>query len=199
MDRAHGCPEGCKQGCRVSRIIHLVRHAEPAATWGADPDPGLSGLGHQQAAALAGGLPEAVELWTSPMARCRQTAAPLATRLGHTPLVVPAVSEIPMPQGLDDPRSWLTSVLHGQWADQTDEIRSWRDAAVAAVAGAAPADTPLVIFTHFIAINAIVSAITGEGRVTCFQPGHASITTLQLDAGRLTLVAKGAEQAIVLT
>jgi broad specificity phosphatase PhoE len=183
----------------VSRTIHLVRHAEPAASWGADPDPGLSTLGQQQAQAFAASFGGPATLWTSPMARCRETAGPLAARLRQVPEIVPAVSEIPTPHGLSDARGWLMDVLRGHWPDQAATIQSWRESVVTAVSDASVDGPPLVIFTHFIAINAVVSAITGDSRVTVFQPGHASVTTLVLEDGRLRLVSTGAEQAIVLT
>jgi broad specificity phosphatase PhoE len=187
----------------VSRLIHLIRHGEPAASWGADPDPCLSALGHRQAVAraeeLVSSLGSELEVWTSPMQRCRQTAAPLLDGLSIDGLIVPAVSEIPTPEGLADPRGWLTGLLHGTWDEIDAGLQSWRDGTIGAVAGISETGPPLVIFTHFIAINALVSHVTDDRRVTCFQPGHASCTVLQLSAGRLTLVSTGAEQAVVLT
>ena len=47
------------------------------------------------------------------------------------------------------------------------------------------------IFTHFVAINAVISAATGDDRVLSFQPDHASITTFDVKAGKLTLVERG--------
>ena len=68
--------------------IRLVRHGRATGGWDADVDPGLDELGVAQAAALAdllGPLGDAAgrrALVTSPMRRCRETAAPLAARWG---------------------------------------------------------------------------------------------------------------------
>lgn len=67
----------------------LVRHAEPAALAEDDPqstDPSLSPLGARQAEAVAEWLaPMGVDAVVSgPARRARETAAPLATRLGGT-------------------------------------------------------------------------------------------------------------------
>jgi broad specificity phosphatase PhoE len=47
------------------------------------------------------------------------------------------------------------------------------------------------IFTHFVAINAAVSAATGDDRVLSFQPGHASITVFEVEDGKLRLIERG--------
>jgi len=51
------------------------------------------------------------------------------------------------------------------------------------------------VFSHYVAINAAMSCLTGEDRVLTFRPDHASISTLDVDAGRLTLVERGPEAA----
>ena len=52
-----------------------------------------------------------------------------------------------------------------------------------------------VVATHFVAINVAVGAATGDDRVWCCSPAHASVTELMLDDGSLTLVTLGAETA----
>ncbi len=49
------------------------------------------------------------------------------------------------------------------------------------------------IFSHFVAINAAVSAATGDDRVLSFRPGNASITVFETDGTRLTLIERGLE------
>ena len=60
--------------------IHLVRHGRAAAGWDVDRDPGLDALGAQQAAAVAERLAPLgpLEILSSPLRRCRETAGPLA-------------------------------------------------------------------------------------------------------------------------
>ena len=77
-------------------LIHLVRHAEPAGSWGSHPDPGLSELGRAQARAvvrtLAGLSPRATV--SSPLLRCQETAAPFAVVAGLAPRIEPRVAQI---------------------------------------------------------------------------------------------------------
>jgi broad specificity phosphatase PhoE len=178
-------------------LIRLVRHAEPAALWGAHPDPGLSEKGRGQAAAVAGVLTgvDAPVLLTSPLARCRETAAPLEDALGRQAQVERAVAEVPTPTGLLDTRAWLTAVMGGTWHSAGPELRHWRDA-VAATLMSLSHDA--IIFSHFVAINAAVSVALGEDAVTVFKPGHASVTVLSASGGRLSVVALGDEAAIAL-
>ena len=65
--------------------LHLVRHGRATGGWDVDPDPGLDPLGVEQADRLVerlaplGPLP----VVTSPLRRCRETAAPLAHAMEH--------------------------------------------------------------------------------------------------------------------
>jgi len=49
------------------------------------------------------------------------------------------------------------------------------------------------VFSHFVAINAVISVLAGGGRVIAFRPDHASITTFDLGAGGLRLIERGAQ------
>jgi broad specificity phosphatase PhoE len=69
--------------------VHVIRHGKPASTWGdSDEDPGLDAVGQQQAEAVAEvllALPPGLRpdrVVSSPLRRCRETAAPLARALG---------------------------------------------------------------------------------------------------------------------
>jgi broad specificity phosphatase PhoE len=46
----------------------------------------------------------------------------------------------------------------------------------------------VAIFSHFVAINAVLSLVHGHDRVIGFRPDHASITTLDAADGRLGVV-----------
>ncbi|MHB8528932.1 MAG: histidine phosphatase family protein [Caulobacteraceae bacterium] len=182
--------------------IWLIRHARPSAAWGGeDDDPGLDGTGRTQAVAAAKALlalpagDRATSVVSSPLRRCRQTAEPLAAALGLAVDIDPAVGEIPTPRDLAHDRRgpWLRTALAGQWADIAGDLdyEAWRRAVCAAVAGRPGA----AIFSHFVAINAVVSLLAGEDRVIGFRPDHASITILELGGGGLELVERGAEAA----
>jgi hypothetical protein len=49
------------------------------------------------------------------------------------------------------------------------------------------------VFSHYVAINAVMSLLAEDDRVLVFRPDHASITTLVTDGGGLSLVEAGRE------
>ncbi len=180
--------------------VYMIRHGRAAAGWGhegADPDPGLDDVGHDQARAACAALlalPERPTLiLTSPLRRCRETAAPFAAALGLEPIVEPRVTEIPTPKALADTArpDWLRAAFKGTWAGIEGDLDylAWRDAVAAAVAEHPNA----AIFSHFVAINAALSAALGKAEVNIMQPDNASITTFETDGSRLTLVTEGRE------
>jgi len=182
--------------------IYLIRHARPAAVWGGgEDDPGLDEVGQGQALAAADWLaalnplqrPSAVA--SSPLRRCRQTAQPFADAIGASVEVEPAVGEIPTPAALPAAARgpWLRHAFRGAWSDIEGDIdyEIWRRA----VAGAVAARSGFAIFSHFVAINAVVSLLTADARVVVFRPDHASITVLETSGSGLRLVSLGAEGA----
>src|SRR5947209_409519 len=140
--------------------LYLIRHGKPASTWGdADDDPGLDETGRAQAQAVAdrlSSLPEGLRpraVVSSPLRRCRETAAPLAARLGLKVQIDQAVGEIPTPRGLsaEERPAWLRRAFEGDWSEIEGDLdyRVWRAEAkrsVTAHAGAA-------VFSHYVAIN----------------------------------------------
>ena len=180
--------------------LYLIRHGKPASVWGdADDNPGLDDLGLSQArgardAILA--LPKAlqpVRVVSSPLRRCRETAVPLAEALGVEIEIDPAVGEIPTPAGIGvtDRSAWLRNAFGGLWREIEGDLdyEAWRRAIAASLL--ARGDT--AVFSHFVAINAVLSTIAEDERVVSFRPDHASISVLETDGQTLTLVAKGRE------
>jgi broad specificity phosphatase PhoE len=178
-------------------LLYLVRHAEPAALWGAHPDPGLSPLGKQQAQGVGDTLKAygVTALVSSPLARCRETALPLEVDLGHRAVIDRAVAEIPVPTSVTEHRPWLMAVMSGNWNDDHVDplLRAWRNRVGTALIEMAQ-DT--IVFSHFVAINAAVGLAKGSDQVTVFKPGHASVTVLSNEGGNLNLVKLGDESAI---
>ena len=175
-------------------MIFLIRHGEAAASWGDHPDPGLSDLGKGQARAVAeilSGL-GAISAVTSPMQRCRETAMPFEARAGLTARVMPEVSEISTPAGIDDRVSWLRGLMAGTWTEAGQEFVDWRQRMSKNVS-----DLPdgMAVFSHFVAINALVGALEGDDRVTIFRPGHCSVTRLERRNGVLRVAEYGSESA----
>jgi len=180
--------------------LYMIRHGRPAAVWGQDDDdPGLDDAGKAQAAAardwlLALPLAERPKrVVSSPLRRCRETAEPTAAALGVTIEIDPVVGEIPTPKALSlaERGPWLRQAFQGTW-DQIEgdlDYDAWRREIVASLLGRG--DT--AVFSHYVAINAVVSQLTGEARVLAFRPDHTSITVLETDGSGLTLVEKGRE------
>jgi broad specificity phosphatase PhoE len=182
--------------------LYLIRHGRPAAAWGeADDDPGLDEAGAAQAAAARDwllALPAAERpkrVVSSPLRRCRETAAPTAEALGVPVEVDPMVGEIPTPAALrpDERGGWLRKAFQGTWGEIEGDLDydAWRRG----IAGSLRARGDTAVFSHYVAINAVVSHLLGDDRVVSFRPDHASITVLQTDGGSLELVEKGREAA----
>lgn len=175
-------------------LVHLVRHGRAAAGWDTATDPGLDDLGREQAGAVALRLaplgPLAVV--SSPLQRCRETAAPLAAAWGVEVAIEPAVAEIPSPEGIGmaDRVEWLRTAMSGPWSMLGPRYTAYREAVVAAVT-ALPADT--VVFSHFVAINVLIGAALDDDRVLIRSLDNCSVTVVEVASGRLRLVEGGHE------
>lgn len=179
-------------------MIYLIRHGEPAGSYGAHPDPGLTELGARQAFAAAEMLATAGAKWavTSPLARSRETAAQFEKLMETHARIEPGVGEIITPPGIPDRATWLKGVMAGGWSQTDERLQAWRRRVLATVEKL-PEET--AVFSHFIAINAIVGLLNDDDRVVAFRPGHASITRLSRVGGALRIVELGAEAATVVT
>ena len=171
----------------------LVRHGEAAAGWGQDSDPGLSDLGRQQAHDVAEQLAPLGPrpILTSPLRRCRETAAPLSERWGVDPLVTTGVGEIRAPDDeLTARDAWLRDALTRPWNELPDAQRRWRDDVVACLLAQT---TDCVVFTHFVAINVAIGAATANDMVVCRRVGNCSVTLVESDARGLSLLESSPE------
>lgn len=175
-------------------MIFLIRHGEAAASWGDHPDPGLSDLGKGQAEAAAEILSRlgATSAISSPMQRCRETARPFEALAGLTAKIVPDVSEISTPAGIDDRVAWLRGLMAGTWTEAGADLSAWRSRMSETVTNLPDG---VAVFSHFVAINALVGALEGDDRVTVFRPGHCSVTRLERRGGVLRVAEYGSESA----
>jgi broad specificity phosphatase PhoE len=179
-------------------MIYLIRHGEPAGSWGTDPNPGLTELGARQAADAAETLARAgaKRSITSPLQRCRETAAPFEKLMETHARIEPAVGEIITPPGIEDRPQWLKAVMAGRWSTLGPDFDNWRAGVMAAVD---KVHDETAIFSHFVAINVIAGMLTGDDRVMIFRPAHCSITKLERRNGKLAIVELGSEAATVVT
>jgi broad specificity phosphatase PhoE len=173
-------------------MIIFVRHGEAAAGWGHHRDPGLSETGQLQAQAVAETLiretPECV--LSSPMLRCRETAAPLAELAGLDVTIDPDVSEIPTPPDVSDRVDWLRQLMSGQWADAPALVLDWHKRLLNRL-NSLPDRT--IVFSHFVAINALVGYLEARSDVMVFRPDYCSMTRLQQTPEGVALISRGAE------
>jgi broad specificity phosphatase PhoE len=174
--------------------LYLVRHGRAAAGWDTDPDPGLDEVGERQAQAVADLLAPLgpLHIESSPLRRCRETAAPLAARWDRPLSIEPRIAEIPSPEGvaMADRVEWLRAAMRGSWGDLGVRYTAFRDA-VAAALRARDGDT--VLFSHFVAINAAIGAATGDDRLVIRSLDNCSVTVIDVVDGVLTLVEGGHE------
>lgn len=178
--------------------IYMVRHGRAAAGWNEDPDPGLDELGRQQSLRVASTLSARgpLPVVSSPLLRCQQTAFPLATAWKQDVRIEPLVGEIPSPDGyaLEDRVTWLRDAMAGTWSEVAqksgDHYATYRRSIADCVASI-QADT--VIFSHYIAINAVIGAAMGDDRVVIASLDNCSVTIFEAIDGKLSLVEIGGE------
>ena len=177
----------------MPRLV-LVRHGRATGGWDDEPDPGLDELGQHQAQAIAArlapGLP--VALVSSPLRRCRETAAALAEQWSAVVTIEACVAEIPSPEGvpLNDRVGWLREACAGTWASLGLRYESYRDD-IAAYLLSLTEDT--VVFSHFIAINAAIGVAMGDDRIVIASLDNTSCTILEHDGITMRLVEAGSE------
>ncbi len=102
--------------------LYVVRHGRVASSPIDPDDPELSAEGQSQAASVAQQLrtrlPGKLPILTSPLRRCRETAAPLCEIWGVEPVVEPRIAEVPGPPPAALPREeWLRRALVAEWPE----------------------------------------------------------------------------------
>lgn len=174
------------------RII-LVRHGRPDETDTARPnDPPLNADGWRQAHAVATLLaPEGItRIVASPLIRARQTAEPLVRHTGLTADIVEGWAEADRRQS----RYRSTETLRAQGGEEwqrflRDPIRylgadpeEFRAAVMAAFSEISRERDPkarVVVFTHGLPINMVLSQALGLDGIIHFLPGYGSVTRLR--------------------
>jgi broad specificity phosphatase PhoE len=171
----------------------LVRHGHPQGGYGDDHDPGLDDAGRGQAEVMAAVLaplgPQPVVV--SPLRRTRETAAALERRWQTRARVDPRVGEIPSPtEDLAERTAWLRATLALTWPEVAATLHEWRGGLLESLRAL---DRDTVVVTHYVAINAVVGAATGDARLVCCAPGYCSRTVVDVGRGRFALVEMGAQ------
>jgi 2,3-bisphosphoglycerate-dependent phosphoglycerate mutase len=168
----------------------LIRHAEPVRIVDADgpADPPLVDRGREQADRLAAWLHDEPldDIWSSPMRRAMETAAPVAA--AHSLEVVvddelaefdrEATSYIPMEELKATKDERFFAMFEGRLEDfdvDPVEFRAGVVAAVERIIAANPSRTVAVV-CHGGVINAYVGHILGIERPLWFEPIYTGIT-----------------------
>jgi broad specificity phosphatase PhoE len=177
----------------------LIRHAEPqriAPGTGVPADPGLTELGHEQAARLADWFRhERVDaVLSSPMRRAQETAAPIASAHGLDVEIVAGLIEydantdhyIPMEEmkASADPR--LKAMIEGRWeefgADGVEAFRARVAATLDEIIAAHPGQR-VVAVCHGGIVNIATALIMEMDRHLWFEPHYTSVTRIAASRG----------------
>lgn len=176
--------------------IILIRHGEASASWGDDPDPGLSQLGMNQAADLIKNnellFLDGYHFISSPKSRAQMTAAPLAKKYNKDIEINAVFSEIPS-NGIDakNKKDWLTKIIKMDLIDLPHEVNDWREKLIKKIL-TIKKDT--IIFSHFMVINALISELTNNQNLLCFYPDYTSITKIIINNNKVEEFYVGGER-----
>jgi probable phosphoglycerate mutase len=163
----------------------LVRHARPLRVESQDgpADPPLSPLGERQAAALAAWLADPASepidaVYTSPLRRASETAAPLAAALGREARPEPALAEYDAEAMAYIPIEELRAAGDPRWKELPPDIEGFQSRVMDGVdrlCAAHPAER-VVLVCHGGVINVVVSSVLGLGASMLFLPGYTSLS-----------------------
>jgi 2,3-bisphosphoglycerate-dependent phosphoglycerate mutase len=182
----------------------IIRHALPqrVEVVGRAADPSLSPLGLRQAEALADWLePDGLDaLYSSPMARARETAEPVAARLGLDVVIEDGVAEydkdseayVPIEElkAEGDPR-WTEMLAGGYFSEDGIDPVEFQSGVVDAmerIVADNPSRTAAVI-CHGGVMNAYVGHVLGLEHYMIFEPSYTGVTRVRASSrGHRSLV-----------
>jgi probable phosphoglycerate mutase len=174
----------------------LIRHARPDRSERADgpADPGLTELGHLQAHALASWLAdERIDaLYTSPLRRARETAAPLATRLGLDAVVEPSLAEYDADASSYVPIEELQASGDQRWAELPEDVVGFQQDVVEGVERLVTdhASDMIALVCHGGVINVYLSWVVRSAHAMFFLPNYTSISrVLAASSGERSIAA----------
>jgi probable phosphoglycerate mutase len=170
----------------------LIRHALPVRIEGAEgtaADPELADLGHEQSRALADYLAgEHIDvLYVSPLRRARQTAEPVAARLGLDVIVDEELAEfdrhshfyIPIEELKQEKDERWDDLVEGRWGvDGEVDPATFKAVVVAAVERVIKAHPgkAVAIVCHGGVINAYFAHVLDLEFPMFFEPAYTSIS-----------------------
>jgi 2,3-bisphosphoglycerate-dependent phosphoglycerate mutase len=181
----------------------LIRHGLPIRVEGAGgpADPPLSPDGVAQAEALAAWLaPLGVDaLYSSPLRRARETAAPLGDTLGLDVVIDAGIEEydahlpeyIPIEELRADPVRWKQAVDEWSSTEANDLRQTFRRRVVDAIEAIVPRHRSqrVAIVCHGGVINAYLSHVIGLRDAIFFEPAYTSVSRVIAGAERRQMVS----------
>jgi broad specificity phosphatase PhoE len=167
----------------------LIRHARPfrLEVEEGPADPALDDLGRRQAEALASRLTDPLSaIYTSPLRRAVETAAPLGARAGLEPQVVDDVAEWDRDSPAYIPIEELKATGHPWWDAMADnrldelgiDVPAFSGRVVAAldaIAARHPSERVAVV-CHGGVINVFAATVLAVPNPLFFEPAYASIS-----------------------
>lgn len=164
----------------------LIRHALPVrvdeGSTDGPADPHLAPLGHSQAEALAEWLlaEEVHAIWCSPMRRARETAAPLAARLGLEVVVEEHLAEYDRDAASYIPIEELKAAGDPRWNQLPERPEEFQRQVVDAIERIV-ADHPgqrVAVVCHGGVVNAYAGHVLGITDPIFFLPAYTSISRI---------------------
>lgn len=172
----------------------LIRHARPTREESSEgpADPGLSPVGLRQAEALADWLADARidALYSSPMRRARETAAPLADKLGLKITTEADIAEYDVSAASYIPIEELKAAGDPRWMQLPDDIPGFQARVVAAVERivAAHGSGTVALVCHGGVMNVYLSWVLKAEQALFFLPHYTSVSrVLASSDGRRTI------------
>ena len=197
--------------------LFIVRHgdalpgAEEIIPGGVYDDLPLSSLGREQAQWLAERLAPLPfdAMYSSPLRRCRETAAPLAERQGLTPIIVDDIREIalglirPLPSDAHDLEALAKALQErqqdivriagevGNWdvIENSEPSKAFRQRVVHALDEIANRHIGqrVIVFAHGGVVNAYAAEVLGLERDFFFPAANTSITVVRVSGQQRVL------------
>jgi len=164
--------------------LFLIRHALPVrvdeGTTDGPADPELAPLGHRQAQALADWLADDQldAIWSSPMRRARETAAPLVVGTGLTLVIDDDLAEFDRDAGSYIPIEELKAANDPRWMEvpeQPEHFRAMVVAAIERIVAAHPGQRVAVV-CHGGVVNAYAGHVLQIEDPLFFLPTYTSIS-----------------------
>jgi probable phosphoglycerate mutase len=167
----------------------LIRHARPLRAHGGEgpADPALSPLGLRQSEALADWLADdgLDAIYASPLRRARETAAPLAAKLGLDVVIDESVREYDADAVEYIPMEELKAAGDPRWHEVPDALPEFRERVIAGIERLVEAHTSerIAVVCHGGVVNVYVAWVVRTRTEMFFLPHYTSVSRVLASGG----------------